>query len=66
SLYSNSVGTEHQGWIMGISAAVCGAAWAVTAILMGALMSISLILPFTAAAIFAAMSLLFIYRMKHI
>jgi MFS family permease len=62
SLYSNSVGGEHQGWIMGISAAICGAAWAITAIMTGALMSISLILPFSVSAVLAALSLLFIYR----
>lgn len=62
SLYSNSAGPEHQGWIMGVSAAICGGAWAVTAIMTGALMSISLIMPFTTAAILAALSLLFIYR----
>lgn len=64
SLYSNSAGADHQGWIMGISAAVCGAAWALTAIMTGALIAISLILPFTMAAVFAAISLLFIYRTK--
>ncbi|NNM58455.1 MAG: MFS transporter [Legionellales bacterium] len=61
SLYSSQVSSLHQGWIMGISAAVFGVAWAMTAITTGALSAISPILPFAAAGVFAAIGLYFIY-----
>lgn len=66
SLYSSQVGSEHQGWIMGVSAAVVGVAWAMTAITTGALSAISSILPFAASVIFAIIGLFFIYRQNRI
>lgn len=50
SIYSKAVGDASQGWIMGISAAIAGAAWGITAVATGPLGSVSLALPFFVVA----------------
>ncbi len=56
SIYSKAVGEASQGWIMGISAAIAGAAWGITAIATGPLSSISLTMPFFVVTGFSILS----------
>lgn len=64
SMYSNQVSPERQGSIMGISAAVVGCAWAITALLSGLLSSINPLWSFFAAGVFAIMATLMMFKVR--
>ncbi len=64
SMYSNQVGPERQGSIMGISAAVVGCAWAITALLSGLLSTINPLWSFMVAGVFAVIATLIILTVK--
>jgi DHA1 family tetracycline resistance protein-like MFS transporter len=51
TLFSDTVGKEAQGWVMGIFAAAIAVAWCVGGLLSGLLGGIALFLPFTLASL---------------
>jgi predicted MFS family arabinose efflux permease len=51
TLYSNVVGTDEQGWVMGISSSLVAMAWVAGAIVITGLSSFSLWVPFIVAGI---------------
>lgn len=64
SFYSNAVGEDQQGWIMGIPASLAGFAWAVTAICIGPLTNAGLTAAFAATTVIAALSILALIPLK--
>lgn len=63
-LFSGLVDESRQGWVMGITGAVIGLAWALTAILSGVIIAISAIIPEYLAALFAFGGVALVWRVK--
>jgi MFS transporter, DHA1 family, tetracycline resistance protein len=61
SLYSDLVGEDKQGWVMGVGNAVFAVAWAVTAVSGGFLQSWNIAAGITCAAIFVGLSTVAMY-----
>jgi DHA1 family tetracycline resistance protein-like MFS transporter len=53
TLFSNAVGRDAQGWVMGVSSAVVAMAWLLSGFASGILAYVSLIFPFMLAAMLA-------------
>jgi predicted MFS family arabinose efflux permease len=59
--YSKQVSNEHQGWVMGVGMAVATAAWIVTSLIFGSLVTISYLLPLIFSAVAAVLSTIVLY-----
>jgi MFS transporter, DHA1 family, tetracycline resistance protein len=57
TMFSNAVGPEAQGWVMGVSTAVMAMAWLLTGFASGLLTYLSLVFPFILCGILACVSL---------
>lgn len=62
--FSNAVDKKHQGWVMGVSAAVAAVAWTLGAVLAGIFGEWGISYPFIIASFFAFMGFILCIKMK--
>ncbi len=64
ALFSNSVDTTHQGWVMGVSAAVAAVAWTSGALIAGIMGEWGIEWPFMTGALFTFIGFILCVKMK--
>ena len=64
AFFSNSVDTTHQGWVMGVSAAVAAVAWTSGALIAGIMGEWGIEWPFMTGALFTFIGFILCVKMK--
>ncbi len=64
TLFSNAVGEEQQGWVMGVTGSVAAASWTIAGLIAGPLGYLQITLPFLAAALAIFIAILLSLTLK--